>query len=430
MVNFVKVGNPDQDFWASPYTGCLRMSQYFKNVKPSSAWSDADMAALPSGLTANAPYEYNPNSLPITLPTATRSGYTFEGWYTNADFSGGKVTQITAGSTGNKKYYAKWSQPIYTITLNLNGGNAIGKFTKSQLAEAFLNDLYSFIRPTESLTVFKHGSSTSGYNGLWYSNETYRAKIYAINIQSGNNNYFLSSSLYQAKWKPLADFMVNFVKINPDQSFWGSASTGTLRLSQYFRNIKPSSAWTDANMNATPNPITPKNYVGGSQAVILPPATRTGHSFKGWYTASSGGTKVTQIAANATGNKTYYAQWTALPTETLGDKILAFARTKVGGPYVWGGNGPVGYDCSGLTKAAYASVGITIPRVAKDQAYGCRRIYNKADLKPGDLVFWNSPATHVAIWVGNNRIVHAANSSVGIVEGPIYGSPYFGTYWW
>ena len=86
----------------------------------------------------------------------------------------------------------------------------------------------------------------------------------------------------------------------------------------------------------------------GSQAIILPPATRTGHSFKGWYTARSGGTKVAQIAANATGNKTLCT--VDCVTETLGDKILAFARTKVGGPYVWGGNGPIGYDCSGLLR--------------------------------------------------------------------------------
>jgi N-acetylmuramoyl-L-alanine amidase len=310
MVNFVKTGNPDQSFWASPYTGCIRLQQYLGGVKPGSAWTDEDMAAMPSGLSATAPYEYNPNALPLTLPTATRSGYTFEGWYTNADFSGSKVTAIAAGSTGNKKYYAKWSQPTYTITLNLNGG-ALAKFSKSQLAEAFLNDLYSFVRPSESLAAFKHGAGkTSGYKGLWFTNEDYRAKIYAANVKSGNNEYFLSHAIYGPKWKPLADFMVNFVKKgNPDQNFWASPYTGCIRLQQYLGGVKPGSAWTDADMNATPNPINPTKYSGGSQAIILPPAARSGYTFEGWYTANTGGTKVTQIAANATGNKVFYARW-------------------------------------------------------------------------------------------------------------------------
>jgi uncharacterized repeat protein (TIGR02543 family) len=110
MVNFVKVGNPNQDFWASPYTGNLRMKQYFTNVKPGTAWSDADMAAMPTGLSATpVPTQYNVNTATITLPTPTKMGHhTFLGWYTNASFSGSPVTQVTQGSTGDKVFYARW----------------------------------------------------------------------------------------------------------------------------------------------------------------------------------------------------------------------------------------------------------------------------------------------------------------------------------
>ncbi|HHV33209.1 MAG TPA: hypothetical protein GXX71_00740, partial [Acholeplasma sp.] len=276
MVNFVKVGNPDQSFWASPYTGCIRLQQYLGGVKPSTAWTDEDMAAMPTGLSATpVPTQYNVNTATITLPTATRSGYEFKGWYTAAT-GGTKVTTIPQGSTGNKVFYARWEeQTAFTITYNLNGGAFAGYNNKTTLATDFLTDLYNFVSPSENLTSFMHGvGKTSGFKGLWYSNETYRAKIYAINIQSGNNNYFLSSSLYQAKWKPLADFMVNFVKINPDQSFWGSASTGTLRLSQYLRNVKPGPAWSDEDMAAMPTGLSatqiPNEYNADSPAITLP----------------------------------------------------------------------------------------------------------------------------------------------------------------
>ncbi len=313
MVDFVKVGNPDQDFWTSPYTGNIRLNQYFTNVKPSDAWSDDDMAKIPTGMSANVYYEYNINTPTITLPTITKPSYTFEGWYDNAAFTGNKITSIPAGSTGNKEFYAKWSQPVFTITLNLNSGS-IAKYSKANLKDAFLNDLYSFIRPSETLAQFK--------GGIWFSNEEYKNMIYGANIKSGNNNYFLSSDLYQAKWKPLADFMVNFVKKNPAQDFWSSPFTGIQRLKQYFDNTKPSAAWTDADMSATPAAIKPAKYMGGSQAVILPPASRSGYKFEGWFTANTGGTKVTQIAAGATGNQTFYARWTSSLVTSTGPRYF------------------------------------------------------------------------------------------------------------
>lgn len=70
-------------------------------------------------------------------------------------------------------------------------------------------------------------------------------------------------------------------------------------------------------------------------------------------------------------------------------KAVAFARTHLGAPYVWGGDGPAegGFDCSGLTKAAYASAGITLPRVAQDQFRHGPRVQRDAPLLPGDLLF-------------------------------------------
>lgn len=107
---------------------------------------------------------------------------------------------------------------------------------------------------------------------------------------------------------------------------------------------------------------------------------------------------------------------TNLPGSTAGIKVSNFARSKVGGPYIWGGNGPTGYDCSGLTAAAYRSLGISLPRTASAQA-GVGRTVSYNAMKPGDLIFFGSPADtyHVAIYVGNGQIVHASTPKTGIV---------------
>ncbi len=108
----------------------------------------------------------------------------------------------------------------------------------------------------------------------------------------------------------------------------------------------------------------------------------------------------------------------------VGDKaaMVAFALAQVGEPYVWGAAGPDRWDCSGLALRAAAQIGVTLPHRARDIARRGTPI-TRAQLQPGDLVFWGQPAYHVAISLGGNRIVHAANPRTGVVIGTIYGTP-------
>jgi cell wall-associated NlpC family hydrolase len=99
---------------------------------------------------------------------------------------------------------------------------------------------------------------------------------------------------------------------------------------------------------------------------------------------------------------------------SLASIVVQFGLSKVGGPYVWGGNGPTGYDCSGLTRAAYLEVGISLPHNAAAQMEYGTPVSTDA-LLPGDLLFYYSPVGHVAIYIGDGQIVHASTYGVGIV---------------
>ena len=82
------------------------------------------------------------------------------------------------------------------------------------------------------------------------------------------------------------------------------------------------------------------------------------------------------------------------------------ALAQVGKPYAWGGGGPGSFDCSGLTKYAYAAAGVTLPHSSSMQSTMGTPV-SEADLQPGDLVFFYSPVSHVAMYIGNGQIVQA-----------------------
>ncbi|MCA1676448.1 MAG: C40 family peptidase, partial [Actinobacteria bacterium] len=91
-----------------------------------------------------------------------------------------------------------------------------------------------------------------------------------------------------------------------------------------------------------------------------------------------------------------------------------FAIDQIGLPYVWGGNGPhqgdPGFDCSGLTKAAYATSGVELPRTAHTQFFATRRLSVQEALQPGDLLFWGDPSIkihHVGLYIGNGQMINA-----------------------
>lgn len=91
------------------------------------------------------------------------------------------------------------------------------------------------------------------------------------------------------------------------------------------------------------------------------------------------------------------------PASDPGLLAAAFARSRVGAAYCWGGNGPTCYDCSGLTTAAWRYAGRSIPRTSEAQVEGLAAV-SFAELRPGDIV-WRPG--HVGLYVGDGLVVHA-----------------------
>ncbi|MDF2539017.1 MAG: hypothetical protein K0S76_2038 [Herbinix sp.] len=104
---------------------------------------------------------------------------------------------------------------------------------------------------------------------------------------------------------------------------------------------------------------------------------------------------------------------------SLQKEIIAYALKFVGNPYVWGGTSLTnGADCSGFVQSIYEDFGYTIPRVSRDQAKYAGRKVDISDRQPGDLIFFTDSSgtvNHVAMYIGNDKIVHAANSRQGII---------------
>jgi len=125
-------------------------------------------------------------------------------------------------------------------------------------------------------------------------------------------------------------------------------------------------------------------------------------------------------------NANYIVPVTAAgPSSNAAAVALAFALAQVGKAYAWGGNGPNAYDCSGLTTAAYKQAGITIPRTSYSQ-FNVGTPVTLAQLRPGDLVFYYAGISHVGMYIGNGRIVHASNPTRGVVTDSVTSMPFQG----
>lgn len=129
------------------------------------------------------------------------------------------------------------------------------------------------------------------------------------------------------------------------------------------------------------------------------------------------------------------AQWpepgeASQPTQVqskLGQKIAELAEQQMGVPYLYGGDTPKGFDCSGLVEYVYGQAGVKLPRTAEAQYNATPRVARDA-LEPGDIVFFNSDSgslMHVGIYVGSHWFVHAPEAGK-----PVSGARLDSAYWY
>lgn len=109
-------------------------------------------------------------------------------------------------------------------------------------------------------------------------------------------------------------------------------------------------------------------------------------------------------------------------SDKLRQEVVGYALQFVGIPYVWGGTSLTeGVDCSGFVQAVYAEFGYSLPRVSRNQAKSAGYmdvIPDEEHLLPGDLIFYTNKSgvvSHVALYIGDGQIVHAANSDQGVI---------------
>ncbi|MBA3528846.1 MAG: C40 family peptidase, partial [Propionibacteriaceae bacterium] len=108
-----------------------------------------------------------------------------------------------------------------------------------------------------------------------------------------------------------------------------------------------------------------------------------------------------------------------------GAVAASFAKRQLGKPYRYAGNGPDAYDCSGLTSAAWRAAGVSIPRTSAAQS-GSGQVVARSELRPGDLVFFYSPVSHVGIYVGNGVIINSPRPGKVVGYTNISRMPYAG----
>ena len=107
-----------------------------------------------------------------------------------------------------------------------------------------------------------------------------------------------------------------------------------------------------------------------------------------------------------------------------GADVVADARRYLGVPYVWGGTDPAtGLDCSGLVQRVYADLGVTLPRLADQQATQGTAVPGLAQAKPGDLLAFNTPVSHIAIYVGDGRMIAAPRAGEQVQVQRVYQTP-------
>lgn len=192
-----------------------------------------------------------------------------------------------------------------------------------------------------------------------------------------------------------------------------------------------STVFTAPEANGDPNHILPvaATVAVHKQPAILTALTHAQPLSRSRMAFPEVGHATTAIVTQAAKTKVT-RQVNTLVSNSRIETVIEFAKSQIGDPYVWGGNGPNGWDCSGLMVGSFSQIGVNLPRTSRAQfTVGSPIEYGQ--WAPGDLLFFGSSASsihHVVLYIGNGQIIHASTFGVPVKIDTVRGggSDYFG----
>ena len=256
-----------------------------------------------------------------SLPTATRTGHTFQGWYT-AKSGGTKVSPSTTMGAANTTLYAHWSVNAYTLAFDGNGGKASESSRKVQYGNQY-GTLPTATRTGYAFqgwyTARSDGSQVSSSTTMEAANTTVYAhwtvNTYTVSFDSNGGSAVASQSVrYGSKATQPANptraghtFQGWYTARSGGSKYdFGTAVTGDVTLYAHW-SVNSYTLTFDGN-GGKPSEAS-RTVAYGGQYGSLPTATRTGYAFQGWYTARDGGTKVSPSTTMGAADTTLYARW-------------------------------------------------------------------------------------------------------------------------
>ncbi|MBR7827547.1 C40 family peptidase [Actinospica sp. MGRD01-02] len=206
---------------------------------------------------------------------------------------------------------------------------------------------------------------------------------------------------------------------------WGTAAeimNPTYAAQQFYKQLLQVPGWrsmsTTAAAQAVQHSAFPDAYEKWSAEASALATEFTGNAATCTPT-DSGDNTVAAAAVNAAG----YSIPAGTPAPIAA--VITFALAQLGKPYVYGATGPNAYDCSGLIQAAYARIGVELPRTTFEQVKVGSPIYNVSQLQPGDLLFipgsdgTASAPGHVGMYLGDNLLIQAPETGQRVKISPI-----------
>ncbi len=315
--------------------------------------------------------------------------------------------------------------------------SSMGKLNKGYKVE-YIGTSGSWIKiKYNGKTGYAHSDYVGPYSNSNQSSSIKVVTASSLNVRSGaGTNYSRIGSLSKGTEVSVISESNGWAKINYNGKI-GYVSTDYLATkssggsSSTNETIKYKKIVNATGLNFRTGPGT--NY---SKISTLKYGTEVGviSESNGWAKISYNG-KIGYVSSQYLADKSSSSTGSDSSTSSSkADKVISFAKTLLGKDYSWGAEGPNSFDCSGYTYYVFKkSAGITLPRVSKEQSkYGT--YVSRSDVKKGDLVFFdtdgsnNGVVSHVGIYMGDGKFIHASSSKDEVVISDFNSSYYKGAF--